>query len=87
MLSAPLDELNAHQRQSFDREVAFMKWARHPNLLTFYGCGWDSHGRAYLVTEFMPHGSLRQVLASDEPAIAEWFPRIRIVSDIAAGMA
>jgi len=62
-----------------------MRTIRHPNLLTFYGAGIDTEDRAYLVTELMAHGSLKQLLY-DEAAKLDWSMRIQFVADTTAGM-
>mmetsp|Transcript_1080 Transcript_1080/g.3676 ORF Transcript_1080/g.3676 Transcript_1080/m.3676 type:complete len:1341 (+) Transcript_1080:122-4144(+) len=85
VLLSPLSNLSDSVSDAFDREVAFMKWVRHPNLITFFGAGIASDNRAFLVTELMTKGSLREVLV-EEPAMLGWITRIQVAVDVAAAV-
>ena len=54
------EELDADNEVA--REIRFMQTIRHPNIVMFIGAGKTSHGCPFLVTEFVPRGSLRDVL-------------------------
>ena len=52
--------------QRFLREAEFATKVRHPNLVAVYASGVDSaSGRCYMVMEYMPGGSLRDLIESD----------------------
>lgn len=84
-LRHPLDELDPQTVDDFHSEVKFMRSIRHPHILTFFGAGVDAGGRAYLVTELMPKGSLRELLV-DISIPLEWPTRFKFASDVARGM-
>eukprot|EP00727_Mastigamoeba_balamuthi_P008187 m51a1_g399 putative serine threonine kinase (1307) ;mRNA; r:712954-718306 len=67
------------------QEVTVMKSLRHPNLLLFM-CYAKTSEALTIVTEFMPRGSLLDVLADRAVALGTGL-KLSILSDIAAGMA
>eukprot|EP00727_Mastigamoeba_balamuthi_P002679 m51a1_g12408 putative serine threonine kinase (1142) ;mRNA; r:705131-710141 len=67
------------------QEVAIMKALRHPNLLLFM-CYVKTDTGLTIVTEFMPNGSLFDVL-SEKALPLPLKLRLSILNDIAAGMA
>jgi len=87
VLMTPMDTEMA--REEFEREVDFMKWVRHPNLITFLGAGvgnFQSLGLcAFLVTELIEKGSLQEVL--DDPSVVlVWPNRVQLAADIASAL-
>lgn len=69
----------------FLKEVKMLQTLVHPNLLPLIDC-FVNCGNLYLVTPFMPKGSLGSVLRTFEPADFPWGSRISIALDIAKGM-
>ncbi|KAI3955791.1 hypothetical protein MKW98_006151, partial [Papaver atlanticum] len=69
---------------SFRREVLLMKKLRHPNVLLFMGAV-DEPQHFCIVTEFMPRGSLFQLLHRSTCKI-DWRRRVLMAIDIALGM-
>ena len=64
VLKTPLDEeLYPDIRRDFNRECETLMAIRHPSLLVFYGAGLTSENKPFMVTEVMPRGSLKNVLA------------------------
>eukprot|EP00727_Mastigamoeba_balamuthi_P007750 m51a1_g3596 putative map3k delta-1 protein (658) ;mRNA; f:1179595-1186435 len=76
---------DAATSQQFNREVGVMKSLRHPNVLLFMCYSQDSE-KLIIVTEFMPSGSLMDVLL-DEAVPVTLRARLSILKDVAAGMA
>eukprot|EP00727_Mastigamoeba_balamuthi_P002315 m51a1_g12080 putative serine threonine kinase (479) ;mRNA; f:391-2975 len=73
------------QRALMLKEVFIMKSLRHPSLLLFM-CYAMTEDSLIIVTEFMPHGSLLDLL-SDKSMPINTFLKLRILNDVAAGMA
>jgi serine/threonine protein kinase len=71
----------------FQRECAFMKSIRHPNIILFFGAGHldDEQRTPFLVLELSERGSLHHVLTATE-AIIEWSQKLTFARDTAAGM-
>jgi serine/threonine protein kinase len=72
----------------FRRECDSLQTIKHPHLLSFYGAGVTLDHQPFLVTELMPHGSLRHVLTQSsvgEISLA-WVTRVRFAAEIAEGM-
>ncbi|GKD14885.1 PAC motif-containing protein, partial [Tanacetum coccineum] len=69
---------------SFKQEVSLMKRLRHPNILLFMGAV-TSPQHLGIVTEFLPRGSLFQVLQKNSTQL-DWRRRLHMAMDIARGM-
>ncbi|MCL7026831.1 hypothetical protein MKW94_026506, partial [Papaver nudicaule] len=69
---------------SFRQEVLVMKRLRHPNVLLFMGAV-ASPQHLCIVTEFLPRGSLYQLLQRSSQKL-EWRRRVLMAFDIARGM-
>ncbi|KAI3876434.1 hypothetical protein MKW92_038161 [Papaver armeniacum] len=70
--------------RTFRQEVLLMKRLRHPNVLLFMGAV-TSRQHLCIVTEFLPRGSLYQLLRRNLPAL-DWKRRVLMALDIARGM-
>ncbi|KAI3863967.1 hypothetical protein MKW98_031559 [Papaver atlanticum] len=70
--------------RSFRQEVLLMKRLRHPNVLLFMGAATSPH-HLCIVTEFLPRGSLYQLLRHGTPTL-DWKRRVQMALDIAQGM-
>lgn len=85
LLAPIIDEMSLKE---FVREVDFLKWVRHPNLVDFHGTGVGDFrvcgNTNFLVSEYFEKGSLRQLF--DTQAELDWPMRVQIASDIADGM-
>ena len=51
------------------QEIRFLQTIRHPNVVMFIGAGKTGHGCSFLVTEFVPRGSLRDVLDNESVSL------------------
>ncbi|CAI0626262.1 unnamed protein product [Linum tenue] len=69
---------------SFRQEVSLMKRLRHPNVLLFMGAV-TSPQHLCIVTEFLPRGSLFQLLQRNATKL-EWRRKVHMALDIARGM-
>ncbi|KAL2498108.1 Protein kinase superfamily protein [Abeliophyllum distichum] len=74
------------QLKEFLREVSIMKRVRHPNLVLFMGAV-TKHPHLSIVTEYLPRGSLYQLI--HRPATAEMLDQrrwLRMALDVAKGI-
>jgi len=80
-------ELKASVIGEFVSEVSIMCDLRHPNVLLFIGACVDPPNLA-IITEFMAHGSLWDVLHRPKPDeyLVQWNNRIKLAIDVALGM-
>lgn len=78
-----LDDPSDEDMRSFEDECRLMAKLRCPNVVQFYG--YCIKPQYAIVMEFMSMGSLYQVLHSKQPL--DWNIRMRIVNDIACGLA
>ncbi|KAH1046271.1 hypothetical protein J1N35_037055 [Gossypium stocksii] len=69
---------------AFREEVSLMKRLRHPNVLLFMGVVVSSQ-RLCIVTEFLPRGSLFELLQRNTTKLG-WRRRVSMALDIARGM-
>ncbi|GMI80200.1 hypothetical protein like AT3G06620 [Hibiscus trionum] len=69
---------------AFRQEVSLMKRLRHPNVLLFMGVVVSSE-RLCIVTEFLPRGSLFDLLQRNTTKLG-WRRRVNMALDIARGM-
>ncbi|KAI3913411.1 hypothetical protein MKW98_003890, partial [Papaver atlanticum] len=69
---------------SYRQEVLLMKRLRHPNVLLFMGAV-ASPQHLCIVTEFLPRGSLYQLLQRSSQKL-DWRRRVLMALDIARGM-
>ncbi|KAI3994981.1 hypothetical protein MKX01_019795 [Papaver californicum] len=70
---------------SFRQEVLLMKRLRHPNVVLFLGAV-TSPQHLCIVTEFLPRGSLFQLLRRHTTTTLNWRRRVLMALDIARGM-
>lgn len=70
--------------RAFYSELDVMARLRHPNILLFMGAC-VRPGQLMLVMDYLPRGSLAQLLHSAEPLALDL--RMRMCRDVAAGMA
>ncbi|KAI3916851.1 hypothetical protein MKW92_042943 [Papaver armeniacum] len=70
--------------RTFRHEVSLMKRLRHPNVLLFMGAV-SSAEHLCIVTEFLPRGSLFQLIQRNPPAL-DWKRRVLMALDIARGL-
>ncbi|KAJ3106999.1 hypothetical protein HDU96_008039 [Phlyctochytrium bullatum] len=83
---APLvEEAEAESIQSFSNEVSMLLSLRHPNVITMMGFGVQSPN-FFLITEFMPKGSLFHVLEDMRAPLGPDLKR-QVLMDVASGMA
>ena len=71
-----------------DKEIRFLKRARHPRLVLFLGCGVRSSDNSiFLVLEFCEEKTL-EILLYGDPTIMppSWDVRLRLLKDAAEGM-
>eukprot|EP00727_Mastigamoeba_balamuthi_P012937 m51a1_g8266 putative serine threonine kinase (1615) ;mRNA; r:28556-34364 len=82
MLADNLSEENVEQ---FDQEVSVMRSLRHPNVLLFM-CYAKSDKDLVIVTEFMPNGSMMDILL-DKARPLPLKTRLAMLHDVCKGMA
>eukprot|EP00727_Mastigamoeba_balamuthi_P010947 m51a1_g6475 putative adenylate guanylate cyclase (2810) ;mRNA; f:78846-93655 len=80
-----IEALQAQDVELVAKEVDVMRALRHPNIL-LYMCYARSADSFIIVTEYMPMGSLMDLLVNESVVIALRM-RLAIMSDIALGMA
>jgi tRNA A-37 threonylcarbamoyl transferase component Bud32 len=66
-------------------EIKIMSTLDHQNVLKFLGASITANGEVFLVTEFMEHGSVKDLLANTDGKI-DWKLKIRLAVDAARGM-
>eukprot|EP00727_Mastigamoeba_balamuthi_P004037 m51a1_g13630 putative pas domain-containing protein tyrosine kinase (302) ;mRNA; r:633-2027 len=81
----PIRQSEKINEEKLLQEVSIMKSLRHPNVLLFM-CYSKTSETLTIVTEFMPNGSLLEVLADKAMPMSTGL-KISILSDIASGMA
>ena len=74
----------AADRARFEREARAAASLSHPNLCSLYDYG-ESDGKPYMVLEYLPNGSLEELLKGDKPLPDG--DTHRIAGEIAAGLA
>lgn len=72
------------QMKAFDRETAVMAKVKHPNLVDLIGVCEQKDFQ--VVTEFMAGGDLFELLHGEEPVDLSWMQRMKLATDVAAGM-
>src|SRR5439155_3445584 len=72
------------ERARFEREARAAASLAHPNIVNLYTYG-ETEGRPYMVLEYLPAGTLEELLAGDA-ALADDETQ-RIARDVAAGLA
>eukprot|EP00727_Mastigamoeba_balamuthi_P005677 m51a1_g1729 putative serine threonine kinase (1689) ;mRNA; f:135134-146420 len=80
-----VESVTAEEIEQFEKEVDVMRALRHPNILLFM-CHAKSADSFIIVTEYMPTGSLMELLANEGVAVPLRL-KLSIMSDIARGMA
>eukprot|EP00727_Mastigamoeba_balamuthi_P005748 m51a1_g1793 putative serine threonine protein (2661) ;mRNA; f:394684-406126 len=80
-----VQSVTAEEIEQFEKEVDVMRALRHPNILLFM-CHAKSADSFIIVTEYMPTGSLMELLANEGAAVPLRL-KLSIMSDIARGMA
>ncbi|XP_059479323.1 LIM domain kinase 1 isoform X2 [Neocloeon triangulifer] len=85
MVLKELYRVDEEAQKNFLKEVAVLRSLNHHNVLRFIGVLYKER-RLHLVTEFIPGGTLRDLLQDpDEPL--PWEQRANFAKDIASGMA
>jgi serine/threonine protein kinase len=74
-----LDE--EHERASFLQEAQFLEMLKHPHILPIYDVGIDE-GTPYIVAEFAPNGSLRDLMKSYKPQLTPLDETLTILSQV-----
>jgi len=63
---------------AFKREMAIMRSLRHENIVAFHEAGHTAEGRPYIIMEYMPGGTLHQMIRARKAIpVAEALPLIR----------
>jgi len=79
-----MSHLSDDDLTDFTQEAAVMAKLRHPNIIQLFGVSVDVPGKYSMVMEYMPKGSLYDLLRSEQPL--EWQVRYRIAIDVSAGL-
>lgn len=85
-LGEALKEYKSGVRDSFSAEVKALGSIRHKNIVRFLGCCWNRRTRL-LIFDYMPNGSLSNVLHERTGNSLEWELRFRILLGAAEGLA
>eukprot|EP01121_Diplochlamys_sp_Union-15-3_P006024 TRINITY_DN1644_c0_g1_i10.p1 TRINITY_DN1644_c0_g1~~TRINITY_DN1644_c0_g1_i10.p1 ORF type:complete len:173 (+),score=18.36 TRINITY_DN1644_c0_g1_i10:336-854(+) len=81
---APADFLDALTLQEFQTEISTLRQLRHPHIVQYMGASRSPEGDIYLVTEYIPNGSLADKLEEQQDLPV---PTIfTILTGVAAGM-
>lgn len=83
MVLKELYRVDEEAQRNFLKEVAVLRSLSHNNVLKFIGVLYREK-KLHLVTEFIPGGSLKELIHSDLPL--PWEQRISFAKDIACGM-
>ena len=85
-------EYYAELKESFETEASLMLQFNHPNVVFFYGAGYEvpegeEHGIPFVVTELAGRGSLAHVLDDKTgPDQIDWAQKLQFALDAATGM-
>ena len=78
--------VNAYNVQAFRSEILLTSALRHPNIVAFVGACWSKE-LTCLVLEWLPRGTLDDLLVSDGLDLHWGEPLLRLARDVARGMA
>jgi serine/threonine protein kinase len=81
----PIDHHNPDDIKQVQREIAALKSLNHHNLVQFFGL-FSLHNEMYIVTEYIPGGTVRSNIAKEKGEIS-WAARIKMANDVASGIA
>ncbi len=70
-----------HERESFLQEAQFLEMLKHPHILPIYDVGIDE-GIPYIIAEFAPNGSLRDLMKSYRPDLMPQEETLTILSQV-----
>lgn len=84
MVLKELYRVDEEAQRNFLKEVAVLRSLSHHNVLRFIGVLYRDK-KLHLVTEFVPGGSLKELIHSDK--VLPWEQRISFAKDISSGMA
>jgi serine/threonine protein kinase len=70
-----------HERASFLQEAQFLEMLKHPHILPIYDVGIDE-GTPYIVAEFAPNGSLRDLMKAYRPKLISMEEALTILSQV-----
>ncbi len=70
-----------HERESFLQEAQFLEVLKHPHILPIYDVGIDE-GTPYIIAEFAPNGSLRDLIKARRPALLSQEEVLTILSQV-----
>ncbi len=70
-----------HERASFLQEAQFLEMLKHPHILPIYDVGIDE-GTPYIVAEFAPNGSLRDLMKSYKPGLVPLEETLTVLSQV-----
>jgi serine/threonine protein kinase len=70
-----------HERESFLQEAQFLEVLKHPHILPIYDVGIDE-GTPYIIAEFAPNGSLRDLMKAHKPGLIALEEVLTILSQI-----
>lgn len=82
---AKVDENVGSRKDEFDAEVETLGRIRHKNIVRLWCCC-NSGDHKLLVFEYMPNGSLADLLQGSKKSLLDWPTRYKIVVDAAEGL-
>ncbi|TKY71753.1 Receptor protein kinase HSL1 [Spatholobus suberectus] len=83
--SGDVDKGQFHQDSAFDAEVETLGKIRHKNIVKLWCCC-TTRDSKLLVYEYMPNGSLGDLLHSNKGGLLDWPTRYKIAVDAAEGL-
>jgi len=81
-------EFDPNTADQFENEIEILRTMRHPNIVLFFGARKTDEGIPFLVTEFVPRGSLTTLLRESvrNKETFSWRQKIAFMLDAANGM-
>jgi serine/threonine protein kinase len=80
----PMDHHNPDDIKQVQREIAMLKALNHPYLVQFFGL-FSLHNEMYIVTEYIPGGTVRSNIQKDKGDIS-WAARVKMANDVASAI-
>src|SRR5450755_4895134 len=73
---------NTREQKRFMQEAQFLGMLHHPHIPYIHDIGVDGDGTPYIVLEYAPNGSLRDLINSNAPLPMPFEQAISILSEI-----
>jgi len=80
----PMDHHCPDDIKQVQREIAALKSLNHLNLVQFFGL-FELHNEMYIVTEYIPGGTVRKYIEKDKGEIT-WATRVKMANEVASAI-